>query len=120
MQNLQAAGCPSWCRTGHVDEDAHHVTVIGRVRRNRPGTADLVGVRLAQSARGTNAKVAITYQRDGLPVDAPRALWLSPRDASVFAGVLDVLGCADAAALVRRAVDTITSGAEDDQAGGQR
>lgn len=120
MKNLQAAACPPWCRAGHVDEDAHHGAVIGRIRRNRPGTADLVRVRLAHSARGTNAKIAIYYQRDDLPAGAPREMWLSPHKARVFAEVLDTLGCADAAALVRRAVDTILNGAEADQTGGQR
>lgn len=82
--------------------------MVGRVRLNRPGGADLIAVRIGRNVTSGGAAIGVHWHRDGADPAEPRLMWFSLRDARVFARMLDVLGAGRVAVLVRRAVALAT------------
>jgi hypothetical protein len=108
LETLTAPSCPDWCRSTDHRADGSHQARIGSVHPHGTQAGRFVGVRVGQSPRSSRAAIAV-YQVDTTVEHggAPHALWLSVRDAAVFAAVVDVLGCPALADMVRRAVDMV-------------
>jgi len=110
MTSVTTRTCPTWCESDHTDDPPYVRNHRGRwlcTDTLCTGTWPVrlrVGLRFVEHTDPDDRRLDRTYVYLGAPLVEDAALLLEPRDALSLAAVLDVMGQAEVARLLRDAV----------------